>query len=144
MNEELINLKLMVVISKLGKSLELKVSPEIRHKGLTFTQFTVLEAILHKGPQTVNDVITKAHSSSGNMGLVINNLIKSGFIVKEVSKTDKRARLLDLTSSGRELIRELYPSHVKTINSLMGSLDISEKVTLVNLMKKLGLSLEGE
>lgn len=105
------------------------------------TQFAVLEALFHKGPLTVNEIIETTLSSSGNMGVVIRNLEKAGFVKKAVSEQDRRSRKVSLTDKGEELIAALFPEHVKDIMRAFKGLDISEKSALIELVKKLGKSI---
>jgi len=141
MTEKEINLKLIIVLGRMTKSMEKALTPEINNSGITMTQFAVLEALYHKGPLTVNEIIETTLSSSGNMGVVIRNLEKSGFVKKAVSEQDKRSRKISLTDKGEELIAALFPEHVKDIMRAFKGLDISEKSALIELVKKLGKSI---
>lgn len=140
-DESALNLKLMVVLGRLNKAIDCELAPDIAANGLTPTQFGVLEALYHKGPLTINEIIEKTLSSSGNMGVVINNLEKCGFVTKKVSESDKRSRKVELTDKGREVIAGYFPRHVKTLNRIFSGLAIDEKDELRELMKKLGKSI---
>lgn len=139
--DKLIDLKLIVIISKMMKALNQRLEPEIKEMGITSTQFTVLEVLYNKGARTVNQIIEGTLSSSGNMGVVINNLIRSGLIRKNISGIDRRERVIDLTANGRELISELFPMHVNSISNSFLTLDTDEKEILIKLIKKLGKGL---
>jgi MarR family 2-MHQ and catechol resistance regulon transcriptional repressor len=139
--EERLNLKLMVVLSKLVKAVDQRFAPEMKEAGLTPTQFTVLEALYHKGPLSVNQIIEKAISSSGNIGVVIDNLMKCGLVEKHISEQDKRSKNVFITEKGRSVIGEFFPKHVESINSSFTALNSAEKETLTELMKKLGKSI---
>jgi MarR family 2-MHQ and catechol resistance regulon transcriptional repressor len=141
MTEKEINLKLIIVLGRMTKSMDKAFTPEIYKSGITMTQFGVLEALFHKGPLTVNEIIEATLSSSGNMGVVIRNLEKAGLVKKAVSEQDKRSRKISLTDKGSELIAALFPEHVKDIMKAFKGLDISEKSTLIELIKKLGKSI---
>ncbi|MGL1894514.1 MAG: MarR family transcriptional regulator [Spirochaetaceae bacterium] len=140
-DETNVNLKLIISITKLMKSVELGITPQILSEGLSQTQFIVLEALLHKGPLTVNEIIEKAFSSSGNIGLVIKNLEKLELVKKQVSEIDKRSRTIILTEKGRDVISNFFPKHVKTLNHLLSGINKEEKIELSGLMKKISLSI---
>lgn len=140
-DETTLNLKLMVVLGKLNKALFGALTPDIAANGMTPTQFGVLEALYHKGPLTINEIIEKTLSSSGNMGVVINNLEKSGLVIKKVSQEDKRCRKVHLTAYGEDLISTYFPKHIKTLNGTFSNLSTEEKKQLRELMKKLGTSI---
>ena len=136
-----LNLKMMIIIARMVKAIDQTVIPDISSHGLTPSQFGVLEALLHKGPLTVNEIIEKTLSTSGNMGLVISNLERSGLVLKKVSETDKRSRTIELTDEGRKLIEEIFPLHVEVVNRMFSGIDLSEKEQMAELMKKLSKSI---
>jgi DNA-binding MarR family transcriptional regulator len=141
MTEKEMNLKLIIVLGRMTKSMDKALTPEISRHGITMTQFGVLEALYHKGALTVNEIIDATLSSSGNMGIVITNLEKADLVKKTVSKLDKRSRKISLTDKGEKLIAKLFPEHVKDIIKAFQGLDITEKSTLIELVKKLGKSI---
>ena len=136
-----LNLKMMIIIARMVKAIDQTVIPDISSRGLTPSQFGVLEALLHKGPLTVNEIIEKTLSTSGNMGLVISNLERSGFVIKKVSETDRRSRTIELTDEGRKLIEEIFPLHVEIVNKMFSGIELSEKEQMAELMKKLSKSI---
>ena len=140
-SETTINLKLMIIITKLIKSIDMAITPQISSIGLTGTQFVVLEALLNKGPLTINEIIERTVSSSGNIGLVIKNLERSELIRKKINDKDRRSRTIELTEKGRGIISEFFPEHVKTINNIFSGMNEKEKIELTELIKGLSLSI---
>ena len=53
----------------------------LEEEGLTLSQFAVLEALYHVGPQCLGDLARRILTSSGNLTLVIDNLRKRGLVV---------------------------------------------------------------
>lgn len=135
------DLKLLVVMGRCQQSLFRRLSPLVRETGLTYAQFTVMEALYHKGPLTVNEIIDKTLSSSGNIAVVADNLEKAGWAVKSVDSEDRRIRRVKLTPKGKEKISSYFPEHFKEIRAAFSSLDGEEKATLIRLLKKLGRSM---
>jgi len=131
-------LKLVVVMIRSVRALSTSVAPDFREAGLTEPQFGVMEALYHIGPMTVNQIITKSLSSSGNMGVVIDNLIKANLAVKQVDLADRRIRRVSLTEIGTKLIRDLFPKHLETLADFMEVLTNEEMNQLTTLLKKLG------
>ncbi|MDC7227293.1 MAG: MarR family transcriptional regulator [Spirochaetales bacterium] len=139
--ETVVNLKLMTIFARLGKSISNKVVPDIKKYGLTPNQFGVLEALYNKGPLTVNEIIVKTLSSSGNIDLVIKNLEKMNLVMKRVSAEDKRCRKVELTEKGWELISTVFPEHVLCVDNMFSRMGLSEKKELSKLMKNLSKSI---
>ena len=106
--------------------------------GLTITQFGVLEALLHLGPQCQKDLASKQLKTGGNMTLVVDNLEKRKLVRRERSKTDRRIINVHLTTSGRRLIDDYFPRHARAITHELGVLSAAEQEQLGTLTRKLG------
>jgi len=132
-----LNLKLVIALSRSLQYLRKGESPQILDAGLTISQFSVLEALYHKGDLRICEIIEKTLSTGGNMTVVVNNLIKDGLVSRRQDPVDGRASVITLNEKGRNLIADLFPRHVKTIQSLMEGLNDEEKQQLLQLLKKL-------
>ena len=130
-----------IVIARMVKAIDRFLIPEINARGLTPTQFSVMEALYHKGPLSVNEIIEKTLSSSGNMCLVIGNLLQSGFVSKAISEQDRRARKVELTEKGRRIIADVLPAHIQRVNTMLSGMTLPEKRRLVEQMQKLSISI---
>lgn len=107
---------------------------------LTISQFGALEALYHLGPLTVGEIGGKILRSSGNMTLVIDNLVKRGLVTRQPRPGDRRCIEIHLTPAGRDLIGAIMPAHVAGVVETMGALTIAEQERLAALCKKLGLA----
>ena len=135
-----INLKLFVVLNKCSITVGRKSEKTIRPTGLTIPQFSVLEILYNKGDLKVGDIIEKSLSTVGNISLVIDNLCKLGYTEKKKCTMDKRITYVTLTEKGKELMDNMWTPHIEEMNNIMSVLDLEEKETLINLLKKLGKS----
>ncbi len=132
---------MMIIISRMVKTIEQVLIPNSKEQGITVKQFGVLEVLYHKGALTINEIIEKTLSSSGNMDLVIKNLEKSNLVIKKVSEVDKRSRKVDLTLKGKNLISEYFPAHTQCVDNIFSGMELTEKIELSELMKKLSKSI---
>lgn len=135
------DLHLLVVMVRAMQSVERRLFAHIRDAEFTPAQFDVLEVLYHKGPLTVNELIEKTLSSSGNTGVVLENLLRHGLVAKWADESDRRIRHVELTDAGRERMDQYFPEHVKEVQAVFAALDTKETETLAGLMKKLGKSL---
>ena len=76
---------------------------------LTVRQFGVLESLYHLGPMRQGEISAKLLKSGGNITLVVDNLEKSGLVLRTRDTEDRRAVTVSLTEEGRELIAGLFP-----------------------------------
>ena len=122
---------LVAALSGVMRSLAKPLARHIAAEGLTQAQFAVLEMLLHRGPRTVNELIDGLLSTSGNKGVVIDNLLTAGLLEKKPNPADGRSRIVSLTAAGDEKIRAYYPRHRDELHRLMSGVERSEKKDLV-------------
>jgi len=114
----------------------LNVSPSM--SALTISQFGVLEALFHLGPQCQNVLGSKILKSNSNMTTVIDNLEKRGLVKRERGTEDRRMITIILTEKGKALIEEVLPQHVASIAKQFEVLTPEEHVQLGEILRKLG------
>ena len=112
-------------------------SRQLGDTGLTLTQFAVLEALYHLGSMSLSEIAKKILTTGGNLTMVVGNLEKQGFALRQRSPEDGRVLLLVLTPEGRKLMRELFPQHAAAIVDFMGSLSPKEQERLSELLRQL-------
>jgi MarR family 2-MHQ and catechol resistance regulon transcriptional repressor len=106
--------------------------------GLTLSQFGVLEALYHLGPLCQRNLGQKILRSSGNITMVVDNLEKRGLVKRERDSTDRRFITVHLTEKGADLIREIFPRHVREIVDAMSILSLEEQEQLGRLCRRVG------
>lgn len=111
-------------------------APLIKKHGITMTQFGVLETLYNKGDMRIQDLIDKMLTTSGNMTVVIKNMIRDGLITREPNPMDKRACLISLTAQGRSFIEAILPEHYENIGKIFSVLDQDQQESLVNILKQ--------
>jgi MarR family transcriptional regulator, 2-MHQ and catechol-resistance regulon repressor len=112
---------------------------EVLPRGLTITQFAVLETLFHLGPLCQSSLAGKLLKSTGNLTLVVDNLEKARFVQRERHADDRRFVTVNLTPKGRAHIETLFPKIAKRITHEFAALSSSEQATLARLCKKLGV-----
>ena len=110
----------------------------LREEGLTVSQLGVLEALMHIGPMVQSELAEKLLTSPSNLTTVLDNLERDGMVRRQRSTEDRRQVEVSLTSDGRELIEDVFPSHAQRITRLFGALDPEEQEELGRLCRKLG------
>lgn len=124
------------------RSLRRPIFKHVSDTGLTPAQFMVLERLLNKGPGTVNQIIADTLSTSGNVGLIVNNLIDADLVEKSPNPADGRSRLISLTAKGDAKIRDYYPRHKAELRRLMSSVSRDDKKNLIKALSELRRSVD--
>jgi MarR family 2-MHQ and catechol resistance regulon transcriptional repressor len=133
--------RLWIVLARCYRALALSVERSIPHLGLCLSDFMVLEALLHKGPLTISEIQAKVLLASGSMTAAVDRLESMGLVVRKTTAKDRRARLLELTPKGRQLIERAFAEHARHLEKAMSVLDAEERRDLYAALKKLGLSV---
>lgn len=120
-------------------SLEARVNAHLQDYDLSISQFGVLEALYHRGPMYQNQLAEKILKSSGNLTLVLDNLVRRNLVQRERGKADRRFITVHLTQEGKRLIEEIFPRHVRTVVEEFDVLSPDEQLELSRLCRKVGL-----
>ena len=129
-------------LMRAAESITARTHQHLSAKGLTISQFGVLEALCHLGPLSQKKIGQKILRSSGNITMVVDNLEKRGLVVRRSDKADRRVFIVHLTDEGNKLIRHIFPPHAAVIAGEMSVLSAAEQETLGGLCKKLGIGGE--
>ena len=133
-------LKLFVVLARASNSVMARVNEHTDLHDLTLTEFTILEALYHKGPLLLGDVQKKILLSSGGVTYTVDRLAEKGLVERRECTSDRRARYAALTPRGEALIDRIFPAHADMIEDVMSSLTAKEQDEVIALLRKLGLS----
>src|SRR6186997_1124047 len=72
------------------------------------SDFSVLEALLHKGPLPINEIGRKVLLTSGSITVAVDRLESKGLVERRAHGSDRRARIVHLTKEGKKLITHVY------------------------------------
>ena len=128
-----------LILGKASKAIEKFDRDSIAETGLSLSDFTILEALLHKEPLPVNTIGKKVLLTSGSMTAAVNRLEKKGFVKRIQDLSDGRLFYVHLTEEGRKTIGEAYSKHERRLEKIAGVLSNRERNELVRLLKKIGL-----
>ncbi len=129
-----------IKLSRAAEAVADRINCHLRDYRLTSSQFGVLEALYHLGPLHQHELAAKILKSSGNLTLVIDNLVKRGLVERERDDTDRRYITVCLTEAGHQLVNDIFPHHVRYVLDTIGVLTPEEQHQLAALCRKLGLA----
>lgn len=133
-----LNLKLFLILNRCGHSVNKNIYPIFKKEHITEAQFYVLELLYHKGDMKIKEIVEKTFSSGGTMTVIIENLLKEGFIEKKQDESDRRASLISITDKGSILVEKIFNDHIINLDKVLSILNKNEKENLMFLLKKLG------
>ena len=112
----------------------------IERLGLGYSDFGVLEVLLHKGPTPVNTIGDKINLTSGSISVAVDRLEERGLVERRPDATDRRTRVVHLTAAGRRLIERAFGCHAAAMERATSGLSESEREQAIGLLRKLGKS----
>ena len=110
-------------------------------QNLTWTAFVVLWVVWIWEPLETRDLAVEAGISKATLTGVLNTLEGRGWIRRERSEQDRRLMNVTLTTSGRRLMRRLFPALNKQERVVAANLSTSEKKSLASLLKTVMASI---
>src|ERR1700704_1452888 len=129
---------LWLVLMKAFQALAGHAEGSIKQTELGDSDFRVLEVLLHKGPLPVNTVGPKVWLTPGSISVAVDRLVKKGLVSRKGQAEDRRVRQVELTPKGRALITRGFREHAGAMENAVGVLSKKERLTLLQLLKKLG------
>lgn len=111
--------------------------PVFQSAGLTSSQWDVLETLYTKGELSINELMKSILSTSGNLDVVLKNLMQAGFLEKTICKNDRRSRIVRLTKSGNAKVEGFLPEHNIALGQVFGELTGVEKRESIRILNRL-------
>jgi MarR family 2-MHQ and catechol resistance regulon transcriptional repressor len=131
---------LWLVLMKAHRALERLAVQSIESLEVCLSDFAILELLLHKGPQPVNEIGRRIALTSGAITTAVDRLETRGLVTREAHETDRRARIVRLTARGDEQARNVFAGHKAAMDSAASGLSKAERTVLIELLRKLGTS----
>src|SRR6267143_2056132 len=131
---------LWLVLMKAHRTLQRLATHSIEASDMGLSDFAVMEMLLHKGPQPVNEIGRRVELTSGAITTAVDRLESRGLVTREAHPSDRRARVVRLTAAGEEQAARIFAGHKAAMDSAASGLSKTERATLIGLLKKFGTS----
>src|SRR5437867_12894903 len=135
---------LYLVLMKAHRTMARHAHRSIAAHDLGFSDFTILEALLHKGPMLVNEIGRRIELTSGSITTAVDRLEARSLVERSADADDRRAKQVSLTRSGRTLITRIFDRHRAVLDAAADGLTRAERERLIALLKKLGFSAQAK
>ena len=98
-----------------------------RSTGLSMPQFSLLMQLHHKGACGMSEVSERFEITPAAASQLVDKLVQGGFIIREEDPSDRRAKFLNLTNKGRELVQQGIEERYRWVEPLAGKLTAEER-----------------
>ena len=118
-----------------------------RSTGLSMPQFSLMTQMYHRGACGMSGISERFEITPAAASQMVDKLVQSGYIVREEDPTDRRAKTLNLTPKGHQLIDAGNEERYRWVEDLAGKLNAEERARIVEaleVMTQAMQELEGE
>jgi len=116
---------------------------EFAEKGITATQFMVLDALMGQGALPLSEIGRKIYLDKPAITGLADRLEKDGFVERRRSSDDRRVVKLHLTAKGETVHRELEPLVIAVDQDLTQILSADELTAMRNSLNKIWKHADG-
>ncbi|WP_198681294.1 MarR family winged helix-turn-helix transcriptional regulator [Lentzea terrae] len=127
---------LMMLLHRTGHALETELTARLAEIGLTPRARCVLSSALDAG-LTQTEIADMVDIDKTTMVVTMDALESAGYAERHPSPTDRRARVVVVTETGREMVAKADDLYREVVGSVLGSLPDDERDGLVNGLTRL-------
>jgi DNA-binding MarR family transcriptional regulator len=134
--ESFVPFRLSVLANRLTRSVARVYSQRFR---LTAPEWRTMAVLGRYGPMTANNVVDRTAMDKVRVSRAVAKLLAAGYITRRADPEDRRRAILDLTSSGKAVYRQIVPLVLAVEEELLAELDGEERGTFQRVLEKLDL-----
>ncbi|HET9910272.1 MAG TPA: MarR family transcriptional regulator [Anaerolineales bacterium] len=117
----------------------------MKARGLSTPQFSILMQLHHRGICGMSEVSEQFGTTPAAASQLVDKLVQSGLIHREEDPNDRRAKSLNLTDKGKELIQRGIEERYHWVEPLAGKLSAEERAKVseaLDIMTKAAREME--
>src|SRR5438105_4645844 len=118
---------LWLVMMKAHRTLERLATRSIESSDVGLSDFAVMEMLLHKGPQPVNEIGRRVELTSGAITAAVDRLEARGLVTRKAHETDRRARIVRLTARGKAEAGKVFGVHKTAMDEAASGLSKTDR-----------------
>ena len=105
--------------------------------GLSMPQFSVLMQLHHKGPCGMSEISERFDITAAAASQLTEKLVQGGYIERAEDPNDRRAKSIQLTPKGKELVDTGMTERYRWMDELVSKLSAEDKPKVVEALKVL-------
>src|SRR5467141_3158187 len=105
------NRTIRMLLLNAHRTLERLATRSIESSEVGLSDFAIMEMLLHKGPQPVNEIGRRVELTSGAITTAVDRLESRGLVKREAHPSDRRARIVRLTAAGKKQAGKVFAGH---------------------------------
>lgn len=105
--------------------------------GLSMPQFSILMQLHHKGPCGMSEISERFDITAAAASQLTEKLVQGGYIERAEDPNDRRAKSIQLTPKGKELVDAGMTERYRWMDELVSKLSAEDKPKVVEALKVL-------
>ncbi|MFK7858815.1 MAG: MarR family winged helix-turn-helix transcriptional regulator [Granulosicoccus sp.] len=110
-------------------------------QGLSISKMRTLAALAANGALTVNELTVIAVSEQSTMSRTLDQLQRDGLIVRTPNEKDSRVRVIELTNSGRNLFRRIWPEMHAAEEALFARISPKQRAAFIDTLSQILMNI---
>lgn len=110
--------------------------------GLSMPQFSLMTQLYHRGACGMSGISEQFDVTPAAASQMVDKLVQSGYIVREEDPNDRRAKTLNLTPKGRQLIDAGNEERYRWVADLAGKLNAEERAQIVEALERMTRAIQ--
>lgn len=107
---------------------------------VSVTQCYALEALLHRGPSSLNELAAQLFLDKSTASRVVGTLERKGYLTRSIDPQDRRAVSLEVTAAGRRLHDRIRQDLVEETRRLLEDFEPEVREAAPTLLRRLARS----
>jgi DNA-binding MarR family transcriptional regulator len=105
--------------------------------GLSMPQFSILMQLHYKGSCSISDISDRFDFSAAAASQLVDKLVQAGHLERIEDPSDRRAKVLNLSTQGQELIRQGVEERYRWMDKLTATLSAEDQEKIAEALKLL-------
>jgi len=105
--------------------------------GLSMPQFSILMQLHHKGPCGMSEISERFDITAAAASQLTEKLVQGGYIERTEDPNDRRAKSIQLTPKGKDLVEAGMTERYRWMDELISKLSVEDKPKVVEALKAL-------
>lgn len=111
---------------------------EVEEFGLAFQQIYLLKILRRNTSLKMSEIVSVMKLRAFGATRLIDQLVKLGYVLREIVENDRRGRVITITSEGMAVVKKIEAHAYKLITPLLAELNGEELAGLINTIEKFG------
>jgi DNA-binding MarR family transcriptional regulator len=125
------------LVPKLKIELDCYEQNTLTRRDITPTQLLVLECLSTCGHCKMHTLVDTLKGKFSAVTAIVDRLVKTGFVVREHGKEDRRTVFVDLSAKGRRVLQEVYKQRHKASMMAFSRVSAKEREDCLTILEKI-------